>query len=127
MTTIWKVSTNYKFFDYKKAQDDYKSLLLGNRKTPVLIYQSKGKARMVNIPKKGHKVYLSCAKKEVLIGEIIEDFNDGIMHHTCPYNKGKLIDASHREPASYCIIKITAIGNESELKGVQRTWSKYSK
>ena len=117
--TIWKVSTNYKLFDYKKAQDDF------NAKKSVKIYQSKGKARMINCPKIGDTVYFSSNKKEVLIGKVIEEFNEGTLHQQCHYNikpNNKL--PYHQELSVYAIIEITSVGNGQEFKGVQRTWSK---
>jgi len=78
--TNWKVSTNCKLFDYAKAQNDFSE---GKK---VKIYQSKGKAKMVNCPKVDDIVYFSSNKKEVLIGKVIKEFTEGVLHHQCPYN-----------------------------------------
>jgi hypothetical protein len=117
--TIWKVSTNYKLFNYKKAQEDF------NANKPVKIYQSKGSAIMVNEPEIGDIVYFSCNKKEVLIGKVILGFTTGTEHQLCRYNiKPNNTIPIHQETQKYAIIEITSIGSGQEFKGVQRTWTK---
>lgn len=126
--TTWKVSTNSKLFNYKKAQNDHTAYVNRTRTEPVRIYQSMGRAAMVNYPKVHDIVYFSSAKKEVLVGRIIADVAEGVLHRQCPYNKGKTTEEipDHRKPQKYTVIEITAVGNETELRGVQRTWSKYN-
>jgi hypothetical protein len=117
--TIWKVSTNYKLFDYKKAQDDF------NANKSVKIYQSRGRAHMVNVPKIGDIVYFSSNKKEVLIGKVIQEFTPGTLHQECHYNiRPNNTIPKHQENPQFAVIEITAVGSGQEFKGVQRTWSK---
>ena len=117
--TIWKVSTNYKLFDYKKAQDDF------NANKSVKIYQSRGRAHMVNCPEIGDIVYFSSNKKEVLIGKVIQEFTRGTLHQECHYNiRPNNTIPKHQENPQFAVIEITAVGSGQEFKGVQRTWSK---
>ena len=55
----WKVTWNKKLYDYEKLIKDFK-----DEKT-IYIYQSKGRATMVNKPKVGHLVYISCNKLKI--------------------------------------------------------------
>lgn len=122
MNTTWKVSTNYRLFDYKKVQQDVRSYYKGERFDPVRIFQSKGNAHMVHMPQIGDMVYFSCKKMQVLIGKVIQGFSEGTSHHHCPYSKGGITE--HRVPMVYATIEIIGVGDGSEFKGVQRTWSK---
>jgi hypothetical protein len=80
---------------------------------------------MVNCPEIGDIVYFSCNKKKVLIGKVIQGFTPGILHQKCDYNiKPTNTIPTHQAPKEFAIIEITAIGNNEEFKGVQRTWSK---
>jgi hypothetical protein len=115
----WKVSTNRKFFDYKKAQDDFTNYKNGKRIDPVIIYQSKGRCNMVAVPKVGDIVLFSCEKKKVLVGKVIKEFTMGTNH----YNKETSNVAEHREPSTYATVEIISLGDDSEFRGVQRTWS----
>ena len=125
ISKTWKVSTNCKFFDYKKAQNDFKNYTAGKRSEPVLIYQSKGRCKMVIVPEVNDIVFFSCEKKKVLVGKVIKGFTIGTNHQTCIYNKETTNEPDHRSPNSYAIIEIISLGDESELRGVQRTWSQY--
>ena len=97
----WKVSTNRKFFDYKKAQTDFTNYINGKRTEPVIICQSKGRCNMVVVPEIGDTVFFSCEKKKVLVGRVIKEFTIGTNHQNCPYNKETSNTAEHREPKTY--------------------------
>ena len=116
---IWKLSTNKKLFDYELARKAFK------KNGSFVLYQSKGRARMVTVPHIGDKVIIVCDKKEVLKGIVRSEFQEGTMHQdtACPFSKGG--DKNHREKLQYLTIEITGLGDMVYNRGVQRTWSKY--
>ena len=117
--TTWKISTNSKYFDYESAIRSFE------QNGSFILWQSKGRANMVNVPKINDKVIITCDKKEILKGYIKYEFTNGTKHTTleCPFSKGNSI---HRNELVYAGIMITEKGSMNYLRGCQRTWCKYN-
>lgn len=117
----WKVSTNKTKFDWKLAREWLAD------KGEFVLYQSKGRAKMKLVPNIGDEVIIVCDKKEVLKGRVIDGFKEGTRHQVddCIFSKGS--NQGHREPTYHAAIQITALGDLSENRGCQRTWTTYKK
>ena len=61
MTKTWKVSWNSKLYNYKKLISDFK-----NNINSGIIYQSKGRAIMKNLPQINDIVHISCNKQHIM-------------------------------------------------------------
>lgn len=80
---------------------------------------------MRKTPQKGDQVVIVCDKKEVLIGVVEEEFQEGKLHKVehCKYSKGD--NGEHRTPEFYASIRIVSLGNLTPNRGCQRTWTSY--
>ena len=117
----WKVSTNKKLFDWKQARDKFE------QQGSYILNQSKGKSIMKMVPHEGDEVVIVCDKKEVLVGVVLGEFKEGISHQdgVCDFSQGG--NDNHRLVSCFASIKIIALGNLSENRGCQRTWTSYKK
>ncbi len=119
MVANWKVSWNSQFYNYKKLISDYK-----DNKHSGIIYQSKGRAIMKNMPKINDYAYISCDKKKILKCKILTEFVNGNEEKCDLYNLGS--NRNHSNNNIYLTMKIEHVYDEpTELKGCQRTWCKY--
>ena len=121
MVQIWKVSWNKKLYDYKKLIQDF-----NNNHHSGIIFQSKGKAHMVNLPQVNDIVYVSCNKQHIITCTIISNFiHDGNEQNNDDYNLGNT-ERYHSDNNTYLSMRIDKIhNNPTSLKGCQRTWCKY--
>lgn len=120
--TEWRVSWNAKYYDYKRVIADFRN------RTNRIIEQSHGKASMTNVPQVGDIVYITCKKKEILICKVLIGFNDEKnqhYHQNDTYNIGE--NRPHADDKNKCCTLqiLEAPLNPNELRGVQRTWSRY--
>lgn len=117
----WKVSTNKKLFDWKQARDKFE------QQGSYILNQSKGKSVMKMVPQEGDEVVIVCDRKEVLVGVVLEEFKEGTSHQVgeCEFSQGG--NNNHRLVGYFAPIKIVALGNMSENRGCQRTWTSYKK
>lgn len=121
MVQIWKVSWNKNLYDYKRLIKDY---LNGNAE---FIYQPKGIAHMINMPKINDIVFISCNKKKIMKCIVISEFATYTKEINDKYNIYTNKNRSHSNNFTYLKIKICEIYKNPEiLKGNQRTWSKYN-
>lgn len=125
MTQIWKVSWNAKLYNYEKLINDYL-----NNKHSGIIYQSKGKAHMINLPQINDIVNISCKKQHILTCKIITGFiNNGIEEQNDSYNLTNLLNnRNHADNNIYLTMQIINVVDRQKrplLKGCQRTWCKY--
>ena len=119
MVKNWKVSWNKKLYDYERRIELFKQ----DQEDTIL--QSKGFARMVNLPEVGDFVYVSCNKKKIMKCEIISNFIVGLQEKLDECNKGN--PRSHTDNNEYLKMKILYVYDKPEiLIGCQRTWSKYN-
>tara|TARA_B110000046_G_scaffold26215_1_gene26106 strand:- start:397 stop:762 length:366 start_codon:yes stop_codon:yes gene_type:complete len=118
MTKTWKVSWNKKKYDYKGIIESYK------RGEQDQINQSKGLAKMKNLPTIGDYVYVSCNKLRLMKCIVISDFIIGDDEKLDSYNRGN--PRTHSNNNTYLKMKILESFDEPiTLKGCQRTWCKY--
>ena len=119
MSTNWRVSWNKDLYDYKRIISLYK---LGEED---IINQSKGRAKMVKLPKIGDYAYVSCDKKKIMKCKIISNFIIGDEEKSDKCNKGN--PRIHTNNNTYLKMKILEVYDEYLIfKGCQRTWSKYT-
>ena len=120
MSQIWKVTWSPKLYDYKKLIEDFTK----NQHSGI-IFQSKGRAHMVNLPKIDDIVYVSCNKQHIMTCTIISNFiNNGNEANIDSYNKGFL--RIHSSNMIYLTMKIDLIHtNPDYLRGHQCTWCSY--
>ena len=121
MSQTWKLSWNSKFYNYKQLIKDY-----NNNKHSGIIFQQKGNARMVYLPKVGDIVYISCDKLKIMKCKVISNFisyYESIITDIYDVKMGN-ISKNNNE---YLKIQIIKIYNKPDIfKGNQRTWSKYT-
>lgn len=80
---------------------------------------------MREVPREGDRVVMVCDKKEVLIGIVVHEFQEGTLHRAdnCTFSKGD--NGGHREPEYYASIRIISLGDLTPNRGCQRTWTTY--
>jgi hypothetical protein len=90
------------------------------------IAQSRGKARMIELPKKNDKVAFVYKGEIVMKGIVLsEGFEDGNMHkkHSC--NVGNL--RPHAENLEFARVEVEEVGLHIPIKPTgQRTWLKFN-
>jgi len=119
MSKKWRVSWNKNLYDYKCIIELFK------KGEQDIIYQSKGGARMINLPKEGDYVYVSCNKLKIMKCIIISNFIVGYEEKTDQCNKGN--PRNHTNNNTYLKMKILEVYDDPEdFKGCQITWSKYT-
>ena len=121
MSKNWIVHWNYKLYDYEKLIKDYK-----NKNHSGIIYQCKGLAKMVKIPKIGDYAYVKCNKLRIMRCKIITNFVIGVEEEYDKYIIGN--DRQYATNNEYLAMKIVEIyENPIELRHYgQRTWVSYS-
>ena len=88
-----------------------------------LIPQSKGRARMIKVPKINDLVSICCGGKIILRGVVRTQFQMGNLHKTDQYNTGP--QRAH-EDTEYLFIYITeVVSKDIKHRGCQRTWIQY--
>lgn len=121
MSKTWKLSWNSKFYNYKQLINDY-----NNNKHSGIIFQQKGNARMVNLPKFGDIVYISCDKLKIMKCKVVSNFTSYYESIITDIYDVKIEDISNNNN-EYLKMQIIQIYNKPDiLKGNQRTWSKYT-
>ena len=118
--TIWQVTWNPKKYDYKRVISDYRA---GNH--TGFNKQSKGMAKMKNLPKIDDIVHISCNKQKIMTCTVVSEFvvNEQEMHDG--YNIG--VSRPHTANNTLLMLKILEIYDEPErMNGFQRTWVKLS-
>ena len=117
MAQTWRVSWNKSFYNYQQLIQDF-----NNGTHSGIIFQSKGRARMVNLPKINDIVYISCNKLHIMTCTVISNFIDnGNEEQVDSYNLG----GGNRPHANniYLAMKIDIIHDEPDrFLGRQRTW-----
>lgn len=117
-STTWKVSWNKKLYDYRGIIESYRL------EEQDIIYQSKGRARMVKLPKEGDIVYVSCNKLQIMKCIVVSGVIVGASENGDRFNLG--INRPHSDNDTYLKMKILETFDETiVLKGCQRTWCKY--
>ena len=120
MTTIWKLSWNSKFYNYKKLIQDY-----NNNKHSGIIFQQKGNAKMVNLPTVDDIVYISCNKLKIMKCKVVSNFTSYYETTIIDIYDIKIDNKLNNKKNEYLKLQIIEIYNNPEvLKGNQRTWSK---
>lgn len=122
MTKTWKVSWNSKLYNYKKLISDFK-----NNINSGIIYQSKGRAIMKNLPQINDIVHISCNKQHIMTCIVLTNFIiGGVEQVKDEYNIGDQLDRLHSSNNTYLTMKIINIyENPVYLRGCQRTWCTY--
>jgi len=121
MTLLWQVTWNSKLYDYEKLINDFK-----NNNHSGIIYQCKGRAKMVKLPKINDYVYISCNKLKIMKCKVISNFVIGHEEKYDLYNIGSQTQRIHSINNEYLTLQIEIIYENPEiLKGFQRTWCKY--
>ena len=119
MSQTWKLSWNSKFYNYKQLIKDY-----NKNKHSGIIFQKKGNARMVHLPKLGDIVYISCDKLKIMKCKVVSNFTsyyESIITDNYDIKMGNISNNSNE----YLKIQIIKIYNKPDIfKGNQRTWSK---
>ena len=114
----WRVSWNDKLYNYEKLIHDY-----NNNNHSGIIYQTKGRARMTNLPKISDCVYVSCNKLKIMKCKIISNFVIGDEKYDI-YNIGRELSTMF-STNEYLAMEIQEIYKTPiDLKGCQRTWTK---
>ena len=114
----WKVTWNKDLYNYEKLIKDFKNEKIIN------IFQSKGQAKMVNLPKIGDFVYISCNKLKIMKCKVKTNFVEYKKKKKDEYNKGEI--RNHTDNKIYNILEILKVyDNPKVLKGCQRTWCTY--
>jgi len=117
MTNSWKVSWNKDKYDYKKLVDDFKQDKIS------IIDQSKGMAKMVNLPSIGDSVFISCNKQKIFKCKVMTNFTAYKEPIDNIYLKSD--NRTHTANNTYLKIKILQYYEVSEIfSGNQRTWTK---
>ena len=117
MTQVWKCSWNKNLYDYKRIIEDFRLNQVS------VIKQSKGNAKMVNLPQIGDIVFVSCNKKKIMKCRVISDFITDDEQHNDPYNIGE--NRLHSMNNTYLNMSIIEIYDDpQDFRGCQRTWSK---
>jgi hypothetical protein len=117
----WQVSWNKKQYKYKKFIQEF-PLMTDEQK---LIPQSKGRARMVKVPKINDLVSICCGGKIILRGVVRTQFQVGNLHKTDQFNSG---ESRTHEAGEYLFIYITEVVNKDiKKRGCQRTWIQYKR
>ena len=120
MSQTWKLSWNSKFYNYKQLIKDY-----NNNKHSGIIFQQKGNARMVCLPKIGDIVYISCDKLKIMKCKVVSNFTlyyESIITDIYDVKMGNISNNNNE----YLKIQIIKIYNKPDIfNGNQRTWSKY--
>jgi signal peptidase I len=117
--TVWKVSWNKKLVDVEIIREAFM------KNDEFTLHQSKGRAKMVKVPKKGDKIVFIYDKREVFEGIVVREFQDGTLHQHQHCFASRSGNENHRIVKTYATVKITGIGSGRSNRGVQRTWSKY--
>ena len=114
---FWRVSWNKDLYNYKGIIQSFKN---GKEDT---IKQSKGMAKMKQLPKIGDYVYVSCNKLKIMKCKIISDFMIDDAEKSDVNNKG--INRIHTYNDTYLKMKIVEVYDEPVIfKGCQRTWTR---
>lgn len=118
MTYTWKVTWNKNLYDYENITLDYK-----NNKIEF-IKQSKGLAKMTNVPKIDDIVYVSCNKLKIMKCIVESNFKQNNEYHESDkYNLGDT--RVHSKNEIYLFMKIIKVYDDREsFNGNQRTWCK---
>jgi hypothetical protein len=117
MSSVWRVNLHSKLWNQNKFEEQF---MMGNTR----LAQSKGKATMKIVPKKGEKVVL-VSKGKIIMQGIIE--NDGFLEGTDHQNDTSNIGTkrSHAEQTYFTWINIQQIGMNDPIRLTgQRTWAK---
>lgn len=119
MTTNWRVMLNSKLCDQKKYEEDFDIRPEARR-----IEQSKGRCRMVSLPKRGDTVSFVLKGKIVMRGIIYSNgFENGTDHQEHSCNNGSI--RLHAIPNEFARIKIEEVGISENIRWTgQRTWAK---
>lgn len=119
MSQTWKLSWNSKFYNYKQLIKDY-----NKNKHSGIIFQKKGNARMVHLPKLGDIVYISCDKLKIMKCKVVSNFTsyyESIITDNYDIKMGNTYNNNNE----YLKIQIIKIYNKPDIfNGNQRTWSK---
>ena len=115
---VWRVSWSKKLYDYQRIISEFRE------GTTQRILQSKGMAKMRNIPRPGDIAYITCAKKRLMKCIVETDFQIDNREKNDACNLGET--RRHTDNDTYLKMRIVEVyNNPIELRGVQRTWSKY--
>lgn len=112
-TRTWRVNWNSKLYDVNARYNE------GIEKF-VTIKQSKGAAKMVQVPEIGDRVWVCWNKHVRMEGIVVQGFISGIDHQLDTNNIG--VNRSHEIPEYFAIIQVkSVIPRPIEHQG-QRTW-----
>jgi hypothetical protein len=120
MNTTWKVSWNHRRYNGQKLMDDYR-----NGSHTGFIKQSKGLAKMCNLPKMGDIVYISWKKTKVMKCTVVADFVVNEIEINDEYHIGSTHTQLHTRNNTFLMLKIAEVYETPErMLGNQRTWVK---
>ena len=123
MPVYWRVSWNAKLYDYRQVISAFQN---GEKSS---IYQSKGLAKMKNLPTIGDTVVVTCKGFRRMQCTVTGNFQTAVapspnLEQQDVFNRGEV--RRHAENNTYLEMKITHVYPEDTmpLRGNQRTWSK---
>jgi hypothetical protein len=117
LITDWIVRWNVKLYDTRTR---YEQGLLG----PVTINQSKGRARMRDLPTEGDTVIIAWKGRAWMRGVVKQGFVNGVLHQTDDQNRGD--DRPHAEPERFAVLELTSLQEPVQVRFTgQRTWVRY--
>ena len=113
--STWRVLINPKYWDYNKYERNW---VEGST-----ISQSKGRARMVKVPRKGDRVLFVIKGMIKMKGIVVsEGFVQGEEHIEDPYNT---LHSIHREVRIFAVVQILQVGLSEPIRFMgQTTWIK---
>lgn len=119
MTAHWKLTWNKKYYDVERLINDFPNM----NDDEKVIFCSKGRAYMKNLPREGDLVTVVVVPhgKKIFSGIVIEGFSHGTSHQTDLYNLGK--SRPHAEIEEFAKIKLIDILDREPCSGGRKTWT----